>query len=221
MDEPLSLRCMEVQRRLNFSSEKVGECMVSKTKKKPAIVCSGGVTQVDCFGLSILYRYRWWWFRINPKILFPSLRKEHRKFIVVNGKRKGWGEIRSGRIPLSRYDRRYTGLRGFLLGFARNRLGLCLKRYERGYIYIAVGPYRYVVIQRATADGLYVCEVFDRSTEDPIGTLIFNLEFTEVFVHTTRDGVSKTLQVIAGYVTDTLIYSRAAAQLSRTIKINV
>ena len=195
--------------------------MIRRVKKTPAITCSGGVTQVEGYGLSILYRYRWWWFKVNPRLLFPSLRKEHRKLIVVNGKCRGWGEIRESRIPLSRYKRKFSGIRGFFLNFFRDRLGLCLKWYERGYIYIAVGDYRYVVIQRTTADGLYVCEVFDKRTEAPIGTVIFNVEFTEVFVHTTIDGVSRTLQVIAGYVADTLIYSRAAAQLSRTIKINI
>lgn len=192
-----------------------------KPKQVNQILCERGVTYVDCVYVSAMYRYRWWWIHINPRILLPALRRDHRKIIIANGKRRGWGEIRSGWIPLSRYDISGKGLRFSIVRFVRKYLGLGLKKYERGYIYIGIGHFRYVVTQRVSKEGLYICEVYDKRTEDQIGTFVFNQDFSEVYPRTNRDGVINTLHVIIGYVADSLVYSRAAGMLSKTIKVSV
>lgn len=185
------------------------------------IHCERGLTYVDCVYVNAIYRYRRWLFRINPKLLFPAFRKDHRKFFIVNGKRRGWGEIRSGWIPLSRYELPGSGFRVSVWRFLRKRLGLGLRRYERGYIYIGIGPYRFIVIQHTSQEGLHICEVYDKKTEEQIGNFIFNQEFTEVYPHISYDGVENTLHVIIGYVADSMVYSRAAGLLQKTIKVIV
>lgn len=190
-------------------------------KQEPRILCDGGVTYVDCPRIDVLYKYRWWWVRLNPRLLFPAFRRDHRKLIVINGKKRGTAEIRSGLIPLSRFELPGSGLGVALQRFVRKYLGLGLKRYERGYIYITIGKYRYVVVQHTSKEGLHICEVYDKRTEQQVGNFMFSQDFTEVYPHTVYEGAANVLFVIMGYVADSMVYSRAAGLLQKIIKVKV
>lgn len=183
------------------------------------VVCDRGVTYVDCAYVNAIFRYRRWVVKLNPQLLFPSLRREHRKVFIVNGKKRGWGEVRMGQIPLSKYDLKGSGVFVGIRQFFRKYIGVGLRRNEKGYIYAGIGSYRFVIVQHISKEGLYICEVYDKRTEDQIGNFIFNKEFTEVYPHTSVRGIESTLQVIIGYVADSLVYSRAAGMLQSTIKI--
>lgn len=213
---------MRLRRGLKFLYEKVG-VNVARRKMQVAnqIHCEHGVTYVNCARVTAVYKYRWWFFRVNPRLVFPAFRREHRKLIIANGKKRGWGEIRGGLIPLSRYDLPGTGLSRSIQQFIRKFLGLGCKRHQKGYIYVAIGPYRYIVLQHTTKEGLHFCEVFDKRTEEQIGNFIFNQDFTEVYPHISNDNVAVTLQVIMGYVADSMVYSMAAGHLVKTINIGI
>lgn len=195
--------------------------MARKVKVDNQIICSGGSTYLTALSLNATYKNRWYWFHVNPKLLFPAFRTYNRKVIFVNGKRRGYAEMRSGLIPLSRYVIPGKGLRISLLNFVRKYIGVSTKTYERGYMFVAIKGYSYAVTQHYTADGLLFCEVFDLRTEDQIGSLTFNTDFSEVVPRTTRAGVTHTLHVIAGFVVDSLIYSQVATALTKTIKVYV
>lgn len=171
--------------------------------------------------INVIYQYRWWFVKVNPRLLFPAFRKEHRKIIIANGKKRGYGEIRGGLVPLSRYELPGHGFWRGVKTFFRKSLGLGCKRYEKGYIYIKISRWEFIVLQRTTEQGLQVCEVYEMKSENPVGGFIFNQDFSEVYPHISREGMTLTLYTIIGYVADSMVYNLAASSLSREIKIVV
>ena len=194
----------------------MGKLRVKDTNR---ILCNRGVTYLDYGSFSVVYKYSFWFLQVNPSLVLPSMRRGHKRIIIVNGKRRGWCEMRYGMIPLDSYVLPGSGVGHFILRFIRKYLGFCLNTYERGYILVAIGRYRYVVTKRITRDGLCICEVFDKRTNRQIGNVVFNKEFSEVYVRTGLDGVIKTLCTIAGYIADSVVYNRAASALEASIKI--
>lgn len=191
----------------------------TRTKLENQIHCERGVTTVSSNTMTVVFKYRWWWFKLNPRLVPPGLRRDHRKSIIVDGKWRGYCELRGGLIPMQRYVLKGRGLRIKLLNALRRSLGLCCRKYECGYIKVVLGKYRFIVIQSVTERGLHRCEVYDARTEASIGSFMFNQELTEVYPYPMQDGVINTLQVISGYVADSLVYSMAASSLVRTIKV--
>lgn len=191
------------------------------SKASNTIKCAHGVTWVDFDAVKAIYKYRVWFLRVNPRLLLPNFRREHRKMIIINGKNRGYGEVRSGYIPLSRYKLPGKGLIRNIQQFIREKFGLLCKRYEKGYIYLKVVGFKFLVLQRVTEQGLTVCEVFDKLSEEQVGTFIFNKDFSEVNLLTNNDGYTKTLHVIIGYVADSMVYSIAASNLIKNIKVQM
>jgi len=165
------------------------------------------------------FRYRRYIIKINPSLLFPAWRKEHRKVIIVNGKKCGWAETRYGLIPLNTYKRHVRAPFKWIKHILREHLGLCCSQYEKGYIAVGIGHFRYAVLQSRTTSGYIACDVYDIAEQEPIGRFYFNQEISEVYLIANRSGVSNTLQVISGYVADSVVYSQAAIALNRTIKV--
>lgn len=184
------------------------------------VVCYRGHTTVTSKHLDAEFVYRRWLFRVNPAFLFPAFRKEHRKIIKVNGKKIGWAEIRGGWTPLKIYDLKSYGLRTSICRWIRKHLGLMLRPFEKGYIAIGIGHFRYVVTKSVTEAGFITCEVYDVMKQLSIGWFSFTQDFSDVYVVTNCDGVFNTLQVILGYVADTLVYDSAALSLNKIINIH-
>ena len=191
------------------------------TPPQTAVHCERGQTDLTLNGRAITYRYRAWALKVNPRLLFPAFRKEHRKFIVVDGKRKGYCEMRGGLIPMQRYDLPGAGFVRAFKTVLRHGLGICCSKRERGYTFVKFGRFKYVVLKKLTAEGLLWCEVYEIGTERSIGSFIFNRDLTEVYFRYVMDGAQLTLQVIIGYVVDTLVYSMAASSLVKTVKVIV
>lgn len=193
--------------------------MARKRWKQPAITLYQGETTVETEHVSVFLRYRRWILKLNPALLPPAWRKEHRKLIVSGGKKVGWAETRYGLIPIkscvSRPRRPFRKLKSF----ARKWLGIGCASYERGYILVGIGRFRYAVLQSTTTSGYTSCEVYDIQEQEPIGRFYFNPELTEVYLVANIAGVANTLQVISGYIADDLVYARAATTLNRTIKL--
>ena len=213
-----ALWCMLHQRAFYFPG-KVGVVLSSKKKPDFAIFCDRGVTWVRTPNIDALYRYKWYFVKLNPKMLFPQFRRDNRKYIVVNGRRKGVGEVRSGCIPLSEYDARGSGIGRVVKNFLKRRLGLCCRKYERGYILVKISKWKYIVLQRTTERGLLVCEVYNLDSEKQVGTFTFNPDFTEVHTYCGVEGMLNTMHVIIGYVADSNLFSMAAEQMTKKIKI--
>ena len=176
---------------------------------------------MKCGNISAIYRYKWWFLKLNPRLMPPNFRREQQKLIVVNGKRRGYAEIRAGQIPLDEYRRRGLNLAGKVGQLLRDTLGFTCRQRERGYIYVKLARYSYIVLHHTTPGGLEICEVYELKSQNQIGTFIFNQDFTEVSPHSSSDGVFYTLCVIIGYVADTLVYSRVAGLLEQTIRIKM
>lgn len=185
-----------------------------------AVHCERGSTWVATPYVEAIYKYRWWFFHINPKLVPPAWRKEYRKLIIVNGKRRGCAEHRGGLIPLARYDLPGSGVRHSLLTFFRRKFGWFCKSYERDYVYITIAGFKFIIIKQVTKSGNVLCEVYDKHTQGPVGSFVFNSDFTEVYVQNILDGYVSTLHIIIGYMADSMVYGLAAAQLNREIVIN-
>lgn len=196
---------------------------MAKTKAKPQnqVLCVAGLTYVDCAGMQALYKYRKWVLKINPALLFPAHRKEHRKLIIINGKRYGWAEIRSGMIPLPQFKLPAKNVLEAIRNFIRHRMGYLLKSYEKGYIYVAVKRGRYIVLKRKTPAGFTMCEVFRQHDGARLGHFVFSEDFTEVYPYPASVRLNALFCVIIGYVADTMVYNKAVEVLNKTIKIVV
>lgn len=193
--------------------------MARKKWKQPAITLYQGETTVETEHVSVFLRYRRWLLKLNPVLLPPAWRREHRKIIISNGKKVGWAETRFGLIPIrSRVSRPRRPFRK-LKSFVRKWLGIGCLSYERGYVLVGIGQFRYAVLQSTTPSGYTLCEVYDIQEQEPIGRFYFNQELTEVYLVANVGGVANTLQVISGYIADALVYSKAAVTLNRTIKL--
>lgn len=195
--------------------------MRTKSQLENIVVCDHGNTYILYSGIAVEYKYKWWWFRFNPRLLFPSFRRDHQKYIYVNGRRRGYAEVRQGYIPVPLFRRVPTNFGSRVGDIIRRATGLCCRPNESGYYRFKIGPFKYTVTKRISADGLLICEVYETGSNNQIGLIVFNDKFNEVYPKTSKKGVTATLCVIAGYVADTAIYSRAAAQLQQMIKIKI
>lgn len=191
----------------------------TRVKNINSILCSRGVTYLNCGTFSVVYKYRPWILQLNPVLIPLPLRKGHRRLIIVDGKKRGWCEMRFGMIPLERYILGGKGISRSILRFVRKYIGIGLQTWEKGYIFAGIGRYRYVITKRISDGGLCICEVFDKHTNHRIGDIVFNKEFSEAYIRTSLNGVIKTLCTLAGYVADSLLYGRAASALESVIKI--
>lgn len=194
--------------------------MAKKQGNAMQVVCYRGQTIVNSKYIDAEFVYRHWLLRVNPALLFPEFRKEHRKIIKVNGKKIGWAEIRGGCLPLKIYDLKGTGLRTIIRRWIRKHLGLMLRSFEKGYIAVGIGHFRYVVTKSYTEAGFVTCEVYDVVKQFPIGRFSFTSDFADVYAAVNCDGVFNTLQIILGYVADTIVYDSAALSLNKTINIH-
>lgn len=192
-----------------------------KKKVVDSISCVRGTTSLFYSGIVVEYRPKAWLLRLNPKFVLPGCRKEHRKNIYINGRKRGYAESRQGYIPLPFKKRPVTGLGPKLGNIFRSLTGLGCRLHEKGYFRFILGPYKYTVIRRISENGLLISEVYETGTNNLIGYIIFNQELSEVHTRTGMEGVNATLCVIAGYIADIAVYTRAAAQLNQTIKIKI
>lgn len=200
--------------------EIVGENMARRhIRQQDTIYCDRGVTWVEDQYIQAIYKYRWWFWKINPRLLPPAWRKEHRKLIIVDGKRRGYGEIRGGLIPLSKYNLPGQGVIHGIHTFVRRHLGFWCKRYEKGYTYITIGTFKFVIEQRTTERGLLVCEVTEIPSGRGVGGFSFSPDFNTVTLQYGPKDYELTLHVIMGYIADSCIYNLAATALTREIKI--
>lgn len=188
-------------------------------KYKVKIVFDSGETFVQSDYVSAYYRYRRWLVRVNPAVLLPGFRKDHRKKIYVNGKKYGFAEYRHGCIPMRPYLDDGQGLGFTIVNWIRVHLGLCCRRTDRGYFYIKLGPQEYVVLRRYTKERNILCQIYYKPTEEILGSFIFDKDFNNVYPHWSVDNWIHSMYVIIGYIADAVIYSTVAQQLNR--KINV
>ena len=188
-------------------------------KQQNIIYCDHGTTWVENSYLQAIYKYRWWFWRINPRLLPPAWRREHRKIIIVNGRRLGYGEIREGLRPISKYNLPGKGFGHAIKTFFRKCFGFGCKRYEKGYTYIKVGKFKFVIEQRTTEKGLLICEVTEIPSGEGVGGFAFSSDFSTVTLQYGPAGYELTLQIIMGYIADSCIYNLAATALTREIKI--
>ena len=193
----------------------------SATKAAAQIIFDSGDTFVTSDRMSAYFKYKKWLFQINPRLLPPGLRKDHRKKIYVNGRKYGYAEYRHGCIPMYPYldDRR--GLDIWLLNWIRVHLGLCCRRSDRDYFYIKLRHQEYVVLRRYTNERNTVCKIYVKTTGEMLGTFIFDSDFSNVYPHWSVENWVYSMYVIMGYVADAVIYSVVAQQLNRKINIIV
>lgn len=186
---------------------------------KIKIICDRGEIFVQGAGLSVYYRYRRWFLKINPVLLFPGFRKEHRKIIYVNGKKRGYAELRMGCIPLPDYYIDGQGLSGALRNFVRMKLGLGCRASERGYYKIYTMNLDYIVLKRFTKEQNIHCQVYRRDTGEKIGTFLYDKDCTTIYPSLAEPRLVNTFIVIMGYVTDSVLYSTVASKLNSVIEL--
>lgn len=191
----------------------------SENANKIKIICNKGEIFVQGPRISVYYRYRWWFFRINPRILFPGLRRDHRKKIFVNGKNRGYAEFRGGRVPLPRYRRGQDLISNILDIFIHEKLGILCRQEECGYHLIHTMNTDYIVTERLTKEEHILCQVYIKETGEPIGSFVYNKDCNEIYPTLVAQRLVNTFTVIMGYVTETVLYSTMASKLNRTIEL--
>ena len=190
-----------------------------KVNREERIICNAGMTTVEFGDILIALKYRPWFIQVNPRFLFPSLRKGHRKIIKVNGKKRGYAEVREGLNPLPRYRLPGQGFTWAVNTFIRKAFGFKCKSYEKGYIFVKFANFKYVVNMQHTEAGFRICEVWDLKAKVAVGKCIFSQDLKELYAHPYIDGITGLLYLVAGYVADTFVYDLAARQTYLTMKI--
>lgn len=197
--------------------------MGSKSSRKVAahIIFENGETFVESDRLFANFKYVKWLFQINPRLVLPGLRRDHRKKIYVNGKKYGFAEYRHGCIPMYPYldDRR--GVDIWFINWIRVHLGLCCRPSDRDYFYIKLRRQEYIVLRRYTNERNTVCKIYEKASGEMLGTFIFDSDFKNVYPHWCVDNWVYSMYVIMGYVADAVIYSAVAQELNRKIKVIV
>lgn len=191
----------------------------SRVKKAVEIILDNGEIFVNSPSMSVFYRYRFWLFQINPRFLLPGLRKEHRKSIFVNGKKRGIAEYRQGCIPMFPFifDNRNFGVK--IVNWIRVHLGLLCRKTDRGYFYIRLDKTEYIVLRRFTSARNVLCEIFCKEDGFMMGSFIFDAAFEKVYPYFSVDDWVNSMYVIIGYIADAVVYSTVAHKLNKSLEI--
>ena len=193
----------------------------SKKKKSDVrIVFNNGETFVSG-AVSAYYRYKRWILRINPKLILPGFRKDHRKIIYVDGKKFGKGEFRQGCIPFYPYLDDSQGIGFTVINWIRVHLGLLCRKSDRGYFYVKLGRQAYIIVRRYTEESNIFCKIYHKPTGDVLGSFIFDKDFLNVYPYWSVDNWVRSMFIVMGYVADAVIYSTVASQLNREIDVIV
>lgn len=191
----------------------------AKKRSETQIIFDRGETFVQSEAITAYYRYRRWVLKVNPKLLFPGFRKDHRKRIYVNGRKYGFAEFRQACIPLPQYLEDAPGIGFKFINWIRVHWGLCCRSTDRGYFYIKLGKQEYVVLRRYTKDRNIFCQIYYKPTGEMLGSFIFDKDFNNVYPHWSVDNWVRSMYVIIGYVADAVIYSTVAQQLNRRLNV--
>lgn len=190
-----------------------------KKNNRPRIVSQHGEVFVNSAGISMYYRYRHWIIKVNPKLLLPCFRKDHRKKFYDNGHYVGYGEYRNTYIPMQLYRADGSNLAVVIFNFIREVLGMGCNEHERGYFLVKVKRYKYIILKRVTLEGNILCKVYHKTTGTMMGSFIYDKTFTRVYPSFSDSRAMRTLFIIMGYITDAVIYSTVASELNRTIEV--
>lgn len=193
--------------------------MGRSAKDKVQVKATGGEVFLKAPRLNAYFRYRRWLIQINPALLFPGLRREHRKIIYVHGKKWGYAEYRGGCVPLQAFNAKAYGLKGFVLNMIRRHWGFCCSQLDRGYYYIHLRTRKYVVTRAVMNDGSIFCRVYFYPEGEPVAAFTIDSDFKKAYPSLGEYNIINTLYVIIAYVADSLLYARFAGALNHTIDI--
>lgn len=191
-----------------------------RRRPKAVITTERGQIYVDGLRFDATFRYPYWLWKVNPHLLLPGLRRDHRKIIYINGKRFGKADYREGCIPLPSYRIKEEYFSDKLTNFVREVFGLGCSRGSRGYYNIKLRTNTYVVIVRKTSAGYVRCIVYCRDTYEYVGDFLFDSEMTVVHPRLALPRLERTFCVIVGYILDSLVYATVARQLDRKLEIH-
>ena len=178
------------------------------------IIVKAGNTYAVFDNVYIFYSERPWIIKLNPQLIPPALRRDGKMNVTVDGRRVGFLEQRYGCIP----SRRNTTKRG-LVGFIQRKLGFMLQPYQRGYVQLNIGRFKYFVVSMYADDGSSTHEMRDLKTGTPVGRITFTADMSYVYLNPLRDGVVATLCVVAGHMARRELFSKSAIHANGNIKI--
>ncbi len=192
---------------------------VKKKKNTTRIISTGGEIFVESPSINIYYRYPRWLFKLNQKLLLPGFRRDHRKYIFINGKKFGRAEYREGCIPLPGYIDEVRYWSDNITNYIKVHFGLGCRKSHRGYFWVKLGRQEYIVLRRYTKERNIYCQIYYKLTNAFMGSFIIDSTFTRVYPQFAVDHWVNSMYAIIGYVTDAMIYSSVAQQLNKTIDI--
>lgn len=181
---------------------------------------SRGVVLIDSSRFSALIRSPNYFLSLNQKVLLPGLRRDCRRVIYVNGKRRGTADYRLGCIPLEQYRVPVEYWSDNLTNLVRETFGLGCPSHARGYYNVRLWGETYIVLVRRTTQGYYRCIVHRRSTEEYLGDFLLDPKLESVYPRMVTSRVERQFYILIGYIMDNLVYSRVVSQLERSVTID-
>ena len=192
---------------------------MSKRQKKQfvGIRCERGQAivfgeQIDCY-----YRPKFWFFKINPRLLLPSLASDQKKKIIVNGRRSGIASYHYGMAPVPENLLPDDVPNAKLKNFFRKLIGYTKLEYAKGYARIKLKGLTLIVTIKTGNTGLARCTVYDKKSGMDLGALYFprNTDYFKVFIRYPQ--FYETLLIAAGYVYEVLVFRWAVPELTRDV----
>ena len=166
------------------------------------------------------FRYPIWLCRLNPKLILPGLRRDHRKIVYINGRRFGRADYREGCIPLETYRLKETRLLDKFMNLLRETFGLCCSSKSRGYYNIKLKTNTFIVVVRRPSKDYIRCIVYIRDSGEYVGDFFFDAGIENVYPRLVRHDLERTFCVVIGYIMDSLVYTTVALHLDRKLEIH-
>ena len=191
-----------------------------KSKAIATITTERGNIYVDGARFDAHFRYPVWLFKLNPKLILPGLRRDHRKIVYINGRRFGKADYRDGCIPLESYRLRENRMLDKFMNFIRETFGIGCSNRSRGYYNIKLRTNTFVVVVRRSSKEYIRCIVYIRDSGDYVGDFMFDNAIENVYPRLVRHDLERTFCVIIGYIMDSLVYTTVALHLDRKLEIH-
>lgn len=189
------------------------------TRKKSYIVNDKEKVYLCSPAVEASYHYKFWFLKVNPKLLLPGFRKEMHKIIIVNGTRFGYGEFRHGGIPLPPYHKVSSSLFVKFGNIVRENLGLFCKQGARGYYFVKLGRRKFIILKHKAENGLTVCKVYYSKEGISIGEFAFDKDFKKVYPYPFYSQLYRTLLVIIGYMFDVVSYENLSHMFNFRVEV--
>lgn len=186
---------------------------------KIRIICNRGDVYIEGRSVDVFFKYKFWLFQINPRLLLPGFRKSNVKNVYVNGRKLGHAETYFKCPPLPQYRTYKGGLSGKILDFFRLRLGLFCETGSEGYMQITLKRQRFIITRSYTSAGNLMCSAYFYKSGNRLATFTFDKDFTMVALRFGNVSWAEAILTMAGYVADSMIYASVAGSLNREIEV--